>query len=309
MVRIISISSVSLVLRSALLSACRRIRASRRTATSEIVPAAILRDGRARARPPQDEVRGFDFDRSVSWVDLRGREDPAPNLVFLDRLEQRLEISLTEAIIALPLDELEEDRADHGLGENLQQDLRFAALDHALAVNEDSMLLHALDRFGVAAYPREAFLVIGIGRPGHELQAVGRKPVGPVINRFGADRDVLDAFALILPQKFFDLGFFVGRLVDRNANASAWTRQCPREQAGELALDVEEANLPEVEQFRIEREPLVHVAALHVVCQVIEVVKARPRGPRIRVAGPFEFRRVGGISGSVRSEERRVGKE
>src|SRR5713101_7955482 len=231
------------------------------------------------------------------------REDPAPNLVFLDRLEQRLEISLTEAVVALPLDELEEDRADHGLGENLQQDLRFTAVDHSLAVNEDSMLLHALDRFGVAAYPREAFLVIGSGRPRHELQAVGRKPVGSVINRFSADRDMLDAFALILPQKFFDLGFFVGRLVDRNANASAWTRQCPREQAGELALDVEEANLPEVEQFRVEGEPLVHVAALHVVGQVIEIVKARSLRPRITLAGPFEFRGVRRIPGSVAVDE------
>src|SRR5215470_12224780 len=41
MVWILSISSISLVLRSALL------RASRRTATGEIVPVAILRDGRA----------------------------------------------------------------------------------------------------------------------------------------------------------------------------------------------------------------------------------------------------------------------
>src|SRR5215470_11195677 len=62
MVRIISISSISLVLRSALL------RASRRTATSEIVPVAILRDGRARARPPQDEVRDFECDRSMRPV-------------------------------------------------------------------------------------------------------------------------------------------------------------------------------------------------------------------------------------------------
>src|SRR5262249_22187167 len=127
------------------------------------------------------------------------RENPAPNLVFFDRLEQRLEISLAEAVVALPLDELEEDRADHGLGENLQQDLGLAAVEHAFAVNEDAMLFHALDRFGVTADPRYAFLVVGIGRPGHELQTVGRKPVGAVVNRLGANRDVLDAFALILP--------------------------------------------------------------------------------------------------------------
>jgi len=43
MVRVMSISFFSLVLRSALL------RASRRTAIGEIVPAAILRDGRAKS--------------------------------------------------------------------------------------------------------------------------------------------------------------------------------------------------------------------------------------------------------------------
>jgi hypothetical protein len=73
MVRIISISSISLVLRSALL------RASRRTATNEIVPAAILRDGRPRGRPLQDEVRGFEFGRSirlVSWNRSTSRGQP-----------------------------------------------------------------------------------------------------------------------------------------------------------------------------------------------------------------------------------------
>src|SRR5215470_2250263 len=88
------------------------------------------------------------------------RKDPTLNLVFLDRLEQRLEVSLAKAVVALPLDELEEDRADHGLGENLQQDLGCAAVDHALAVNEYSMFPHALDRLGVAPHPVEAFLVI-----------------------------------------------------------------------------------------------------------------------------------------------------
>src|SRR5712692_10248009 len=109
------------------------------------------------------------------------RKDPAPNLVFLDRLEQRLEIALAEAVIALPLDELEEDRADHGLGEHLQQDLRFAAVDHSLAVDEDPMPLHTRDRLGVTAHPPDAFLVIGVRRPGHELYAVGGKLVGPVV--------------------------------------------------------------------------------------------------------------------------------
>src|SRR5258708_24000279 len=98
-----------------------------------------------------------------------GREHAASILVFLDRLEQRLEIALAEAVVALPLDELEEDRADHGLGENLQQDFSLTPVGHAFAVNEDPMLLHALDRLGMTAHPLEAFLVVGVRRSGHEL--------------------------------------------------------------------------------------------------------------------------------------------
>ena len=37
---------------------------------------------------------------------------PAPDLVELDRLEQRLEVAFAEALVALALDDLEEDRAD-----------------------------------------------------------------------------------------------------------------------------------------------------------------------------------------------------
>ena len=45
-------------------------------------------------------------------------------------------------------------------------------------------------------------------------------------------------------------------------------------QAGVLALDVEEADLAEVEQAGIEVEPLVHVAAIDVVGEVVEVIEA-----------------------------------
>src|SRR6266851_4961340 len=60
MVKIISISSVSLVLRSALL------RASRRTATREIVPAAILRGGRAKCAASSEREK----ESNLGW---RGR--------------------------------------------------------------------------------------------------------------------------------------------------------------------------------------------------------------------------------------------
>src|SRR5271154_225574 len=79
---------------------------------------------------------------------LRGQH-AAPDLVLFNRLEQRLEVPFAEAVVALALDELEEDRPDHGLGENLQQDFGSAAFDDALAVDQDAVLLHALDRLVV----------------------------------------------------------------------------------------------------------------------------------------------------------------
>ncbi len=47
--------------------------------------------------------------------------DPAAHLIKLDALEQGFEIAFAEAFVALALDDLEEDRANHVLGEDLQQ--------------------------------------------------------------------------------------------------------------------------------------------------------------------------------------------
>ena len=51
-------------------------------------------------------------------------------------LEQGAEIALAEALVAAALDDLEEDRADHGLGEDLQQ--QPAALGRR-AVDQDAV--------------------------------------------------------------------------------------------------------------------------------------------------------------------------
>jgi hypothetical protein len=48
-------------------------------------------------------------------------QHPAAHLVELDRLEQRLEVAFAEALVAFALDELEEDRPELVLGEDLQQ--------------------------------------------------------------------------------------------------------------------------------------------------------------------------------------------
>ncbi len=70
----------------------------------------------------------------------------APDLVELDAFEQRLEIAVAEAFIALALDDLEEDRADHILGEDLEQDALFADI----AVDQDAVLAQPLQVLAMA---------------------------------------------------------------------------------------------------------------------------------------------------------------
>src|SRR5207244_11372371 len=61
-----------------------------------------------------------------------GFENATLDLVELDRFEQRLEVAFAEAFVALPLDELEEDRAELVLGKDLQQQRAGFAVDENL---------------------------------------------------------------------------------------------------------------------------------------------------------------------------------
>src|SRR5207245_134352 len=65
-------------------------------------------------KPGHDEEGGDSASR-------RGGEDPAADLVGFDRFEERAEIPFAKPLVALALDDLEENRADHRLGEDLQQ--------------------------------------------------------------------------------------------------------------------------------------------------------------------------------------------
>src|SRR5258708_36703126 len=59
--------------------------------------------------------------RAISGRRLLVRvEHAAPDLVELDRFEEGREIALAETLVALALDDLEEDRPDHRRGEHLQ---------------------------------------------------------------------------------------------------------------------------------------------------------------------------------------------
>src|ERR1700716_1743369 len=81
----------------------------------------------------------------------------APYLVELHRLEQRLEVALAEALVALPLDDLEEDRADGGLGEDLQKHPAAGA-----AVDEDPAFLQFRERLAMVRQALLEPLVVGV---------------------------------------------------------------------------------------------------------------------------------------------------
>src|SRR5439155_16562382 len=79
--------------------------------------------GRRRGRAPALRRSGRSASGHNHRCKLRsfGSENAAAHLIELNALEQRLEIAFAEALVALALDDLEKDRADHVLRENLQQ--------------------------------------------------------------------------------------------------------------------------------------------------------------------------------------------
>src|ERR1044071_4157395 len=87
------------------------------------------------------------------------RDHAAPDLVEVDGLEQGLEVALAEALVALALDQLEEDRPDHVLGEDLQQQALALA---GRAVDQDAVGAQAVDVLAVARQARVDAVEVGV---------------------------------------------------------------------------------------------------------------------------------------------------
>src|SRR5260221_7109392 len=190
----------------------------------------------------------------------------AADLVEFDRFEESLEIALAEPLIALALDDLEEDRADHRLGEDLQQQ---AAAFGWRTVDQDALARQPRDVLAMTRKPRVDALVIGVGH-GLERHAAGAQRRHRRVDVLGAEGDMLDAFTAIGFEIFGDLRLVVGALVDRDADLAARAGHRLAAQAGQLALDVEIASLAEIEELLVEIGPLRHAAAVNVVGQMID---------------------------------------
>src|SRR2546426_2857823 len=206
-------------------------------------------------------------------------QDAAAYLVELHRLEQRLEVALAEALVALPLDDLEEDRADGGLGEDLQQQPAAGA-----AVDQDLAPPQLLERLAVVRQALADHLVISVRRV-EELHARGAQLADSRIDVAAIERDVLDALAVILLEILLDLRAVVRGLVDRDADLAAGAGHRLGLEARQLALDVEVADLAETEQPLVELGPFLHAAPMNVVREVIDVAQAGARGSR-RITTP-----------------------
>src|SRR3954462_4938446 len=227
----------------------------------------------------------------------------APDLILLDRFEQRLEIALAESIVALALDEFEEDRPDRVRRENLQQHFGVAAIDHALAVDQDAVALQAGDVLAMPRQGRVDLFEIGLWRRRHERQAVGAQRLDGGVDVARAAGDVLDALTAIDVEILLDLPGIAGVLVDRNPDLAVRTGQRARKQAGRAAFDVEETDLAKIEQLFVEAGPHIHAAAMDVVGEGVDVIKPGPCGTRVPGAKPFELDVVGRSLGAVTIDE------
>ena len=123
-----------------------------------------------------------------------------------------------------------------------------------IAVDENAAAAQLVDVLAVAGDARVDAFVIGVRRV-LERDAAAAQHIDGAIDVVGGQRDVLDALAAIFAQVFLDLRLVVLRLVDRDADLAAGAGQRAREQPGLLALDVEVADLAEIEQLLVEARP------------------------------------------------------
>ena len=145
---------------------------------------------------------------SPTSEDAPGQPFSTPRRIWSSSIDsnKRAEIALAEALVALALDDFEEDRADDRLGEDLQQHLAF----RGRAVEQDPVAAQPL---GVLLVPRQARgerLVVRVRRV-LEVDLRTTQRLDRRVDVGGAERDVLDAFAAVVDQVLLDLALVVAR--------------------------------------------------------------------------------------------------
>ena len=141
------------------------------------------------------------------------------------------------------------------------------------AVDQDAILLHARNIFAMTLQAIVDSLIVGVRRI-LERDVKRFQLLDRVIDTGGTQCDVLDAFAAVEVEVFFDLRFVVGGFIDWDTNSAVWACHCARFQPRQLAFDVEIAHLTEIEELFIKSSPLIHIAAIDVMRHVIDLDKA-----------------------------------
>ena len=154
---------------------------------------------------------------------------------------------------------------------------QFAFRFRAVAIDQDAQ---AAQFFQLLAMVRQAAVDQFIVRFNRVLEIDTRvaHALHGCVDIVRAQRDVLDAFAMVLVQVFGDLRLVVRRFIDRDANLAAGRSHGLRLEARQLAFDVEIAHFAEVEQAFIEAGPFLHAATVHIVRQVVDVRQAMADG-------------------------------
>ena len=133
-------------------------------------------------------------------------------------------------------------------------------------------LMHRLAVIRQAAFEH---FVVGLWRRGHETHADFLQCIPGFNQVITEEGDVLNAFAIELHQKLFDLPCTFGRFfVQGDTDHAVRGRHGFGGQAGVFALDVEVANFTEVEQLFVEISPVRHAAAIHVMGQMVDDFQA-----------------------------------
>ena len=91
-----------------------------------------------------------------------------------------------------------------------------AAVNHAFAVDQNTVALQPRDVLAMLRQPRIDLFEIGVGRRRHEREAGATQCLDGLVDILGAAGDVLDALAAIDVEVFLDLAGVARVLVDRN---------------------------------------------------------------------------------------------
>src|SRR5882757_3084752 len=170
----------------------------------------------ARAR-----CRSWSLGAVIAEAAVRQLEVAAALLLPLDRLEQRLEVALPEALRAMPLDQLEEHRRPvlHRRGEDLQQ---VAVL---VPVGEDAQLTQLTQRHPGLADPVAQILVVRV-RGAQKLHTGGLHLPYRLHDIHSGQSNMLYAGAAVEFEVFVDLRLALAdcRLVQRELDLAAAVR-------------------------------------------------------------------------------------